>query len=640
MADEKQQSIEQAEISRHGRLRSRDVGFLTLCLAIGSLVGAGLTLLAFRALIHDSSPLTPTLVRRDAPSPKPTGYTGKTVASTDNGAPSPWKCIPPPPQFLLKDSRIASHPGVIAALSDIKSLMEANAKTNPNDAVSVSIVHASKGKIFDFHSGRIRTNESATASPARVDGDSIYRIASISKMFVALETLVLGKQARLRKFIPEISFESRLQEIMPEFRLPVGFENDAAEITLAQLGSHTAGLARDVGDYLINDLHDIKFPPASDGMNVFDIYPAVRTDEEFLKQIAERPLIWKVGETPSYSNTGFDLFGMALTRYRQKMYGNNENFNDMMKKDIFEPVGMKHSFSGAIPAHLRRHITTPTGSSDVDKVFPLNNNPAGGIFSSSNDLAALLYKVIISTNPLLVSPGQRQSWLKSQFQMTDGLTSVGIPWETHKAVMPDYSTYNIYTKGGGLPSQFSLISTLPEFGYGIVALTSIGITDKEFYDGKSYTNPTTLSLEMHNILAPAVWKAYNDILVEDYVGKYASKDGSAHASIVFKEGMLVMESFVNKDIDLLYVADEVMWTEMGKTSRVFVGGGKLVPTGFEGQFRLSLLYTCVWAIADSLTTKDGWGVDKMVIKKDKTGRMAIDYRAIIGAPKLYKLDRK
>ncbi|EPS41918.1 hypothetical protein H072_4124 [Dactylellina haptotyla CBS 200.50] len=627
------------QVPSHRRLQRRDVVMATLRQTVATFVGMALAIVLVGPYANLAMPSTAqrwlagALVPTSSATHPEHTYAGLTLpTSNENAAEFVWKCVPPPPPFLLQDPRIVENPAVVSALASLQLVLRL--KTAPyNDAFAVSIVHASKGKIFEFHKGRVRTNESATDSPDLVDGDSIFRIASITKAFVVLEALILSRQARLRNFKPELTLGSRLQEVLPEFKLPAGFEDEEASITLADLGSHMAGLGRDIGELQLNSLNDIVFPPVN-GSDLFDDFPHNRTYDELLDLIADKDLIWQVGEVPSYSNTGFSLLGMAVVKYYNKLFGTSKDFTAILQEDIFTPLAMNHSFTGPIPPHLRKHVTVPNAKNFVDKVFAPAHDPAGGIFSSPNDLSSLLHKVLLSQIPKLISPSQRLTWLRAHHQFTDGLSSVGIPWETYRAIMPDYSTHNLYFKGGGLPSQVSQISTFPDYGYGVIALTSIGLSDDELHKGGNFSDPGSLSFEIHNILAPAIWAAYNEILIADYVGIYVSGDG--FAKVVFKEGMLVIDQFFAKGVDVLLKWDEMIWTEVGKRRRLYDTGAKLIGTAFDGQFRTTLMHGCAWTGFDAMTTKGGWGFDKIVIKKDEAGKTALFYEPMNNA-KLYKV---
>ncbi|KAF3220483.1 hypothetical protein TWF191_007384 [Orbilia oligospora] len=473
------------------------------------------------------------------------------------------------------------HPAIKFALAQLELTLKADTFSS-KEAISISIVHSAKGKIYEFHQGRKRLNESAYASPAKVDGNSIHRIASISKVFAVLETLLLSRQARLEKFVPEITLESRLQDVLPEFKLPQEFKEEEADITLGQLGSHRAGIGRDMGELVFNSPRDILWPPVPGQDTFFERYYQHNTSsQELISTVSKNDLIWQVGQTPSWP----------------------------------------------IPESLRKDIVTPNSRNMVDLIIPAVHDPAGGIFSTTNDLAKLIHKVLLSRSPLLISNSQRLDWLRSVHYNTDAITSVGVPWESYRAIMPDYAAYNIYFKGGGLPGQYSQISAFPEFGYGVAVLTSVGSTDSELFAGATTTDPLGLSFKVHNTLAPAIWKAYNSIVTEDYAGTYTSPNGIAR--IVFENGFLTLKELKIDGVDVLLKADQLIWRQGGRQVSIFGNGAGLIGTGFAGKFRATALFACIWSAFDIVTTKSGWGLDLVVFKK-VNGKMTLFYEPMKG----------
>ncbi|EGX51800.1 hypothetical protein AOL_s00043g819 [Orbilia oligospora ATCC 24927] len=608
------------KIEGRKRMKSNLI-FNACCTIVGFSVGVLITVYTTKtsALFSES-----TFLKRQVSE----NYEGKTILASGNpSAANPKrKCAPPPPQFLLEDPRIMDHDAVKQALAHIDSILKSTLNAT-KDAVSLSIVHSAKGKGYEFHKGRKRLNESGPLEI--INGDSIHRVLSVTKLFTVLEALVLGRQAQVKRFLPELTLESRLQDVLPEFSLGSTFK-DAGDITLGELGGHRSGLSREVGKMILTSFNDVTWPPIP-GRNVLG-HGQIRNDtsiQEYLKMISKRDLVWQVGETPSYSNTGFNLLGLATERYRQRLTKERKRWDEMMKDDIFNPLGMDHTFAGPIPEHLRKDIITPNASNMVDLVLPHVTDPAAGMFSTSNDLSKLLHKVLLSSNPLLISNSQRHTWLKSIHQNTDGMTSVGIPWESYRAMMPDYGTYNIHFKLGSHPAHQNQISVFPEFGYGVVALVSVGSTDEELTKGAAKADPLAMSFDIHNTLAPAIWKAYNSILISDYVGTYTSKDGIDIARIVWENDLLVIKELKIKGVDMLLKADHLLWALGGPQFKVFEGGIKLTGTGYLGNFRGAALNVCAWDNFDIVTTKTGWGVDLFVIKK-LNGKMTFLYEPLQG----------
>lgn len=64
------------------------------------------------------------------------------------------------------------------------------------DSISVALVTPA-GTLWQGGYGVLRANETGDAEKGTVDGDSIYRIASISKAFTVLETLILRERGAL-----------------------------------------------------------------------------------------------------------------------------------------------------------------------------------------------------------------------------------------------------------------------------------------------------------------------------------------------------------------------------------------------------------------------------------------------------------
>ena len=68
------------------------------------------------------------------------------------------------------------------------------------DSIAVSVVTAA-GTLYEAGFGVLRANETCNEEPTPVDGESIYRLASISKMFTVLETLILRERGVLNWYV-------------------------------------------------------------------------------------------------------------------------------------------------------------------------------------------------------------------------------------------------------------------------------------------------------------------------------------------------------------------------------------------------------------------------------------------------------
>ncbi|KAI9753848.1 MAG: hypothetical protein M4579_004976 [Chaenotheca gracillima] len=606
------------------------------------------------------------LYHRSERSVEPKGLTG---AAKVEG------CVPHVPSSLLSEEACLSHPAVEEALSTLDSRLK-DLLSGSRDALSLAVVHGSVGEVFGFHHGLTRLNESAgnTATPSAaggrpIDGDSIFRIASVTKTFVVLEEMILSEQSRQQDRIPRLTLETPLKDVLPDFGLPKAFAEEERRITLGMLGSHRAGLVRDLILSTIKDIRNITFPPklggeinlglndlsgssqhilkfpASSGdlpmKGIFqgssggseDVSPE-RTEKEYLEDLKNTGLIFKAGEMTSYSNTGFNLLGFALEAYNRNLTGKSASFRDLVTTDITNPLKMGHTFFGPIPDELLEFVTVPGVDNFVDYDEGPTEDPAGGMFSSSKDLTKFLHQVLLSPEPLLINAPQREVWLRPSYILPDGKTSIGIPWEiTTLKDVPNAPTYQIYAKGGMLPGHYSSISTIPELGYGVVALIALGCSQAELEKGDcNETKVADVQRISHEILAPAFLKAYQDTMIERYAGAWTSNSSTTDSSsardtavIEFHDGYLWLKKLETADgTDLLLSMDILLWLAVGKKPRLFDQGAKMWPTGFEGVFRSTVPAGCSWGLFDLFHSNSGAGVDKLTFEKDPgTGELEL-----------------
>ncbi|MCC7392257.1 beta-lactamase family protein [Candidatus Sumerlaeota bacterium] len=165
-----------------------------------------------------------------------------------------------------------------------------------------SVLVIDRGKvIFEKSYGVANLEDNIPATP-----ETNYRIASVSKQFTAMATLILVDKGR-------ISLDDSIRKFLPE--LP-----DYAElITVRHLLNHTSGIK----DY--EDLYDKNITT-----------PLL--DADVLKLLAAQSAgDFKPGEKYSYSNSGYALLALIVERVSGKRYA------QFLHDEIFVPVGMTNS---------------------------------------------------------------------------------------------------------------------------------------------------------------------------------------------------------------------------------------------------------------------------------------------------------
>ena len=176
-----------------------------------------------------------------------------------------------------------------------------------------------------------------------VSPDDVFRIASISKTFVATLAMTLVQDGLLE-----------LDEPPPETR---------TDATLRQLLSHQGALA-------------CEWPSPIDGFGA---------DGDALLRLADSEpgrLPFAPGELFSYSNVGYWLVGAAIGRACET------TFEDAMHARVLEPLGLESTGYDAehpVPGHNQ---VVPGGDEHerVEDNYPRVRRPSGGLWSSVDDL--------------------------------------------------------------------------------------------------------------------------------------------------------------------------------------------------------------------------------------------------------------
>jgi CubicO group peptidase (beta-lactamase class C family) len=183
---------------------------------------------------------------------------------------------------------------------------------------------------------------------------SMFRLASISKLFTWISVMQLAEQGKL-DIDADVNKYLDFQ-IAPAFGKPIALRN---------LMTHTGGFEEEIRDILLTD-------------------PKMATPlREFL--IQNQPhRIFPPGEVPAYSNYGVGLAGYVVQRV------SGEPFEQYVAEHIFQPLGMKHSsFKQPLAEDLapfpsdgyRNNTEKPAVGFEI-----FNPAPAGGVSSTASDM--------------------------------------------------------------------------------------------------------------------------------------------------------------------------------------------------------------------------------------------------------------
>lgn len=110
----------------------------------------------------------------------------------------PWDpptCPAPKPNIFGYHPPRPSNDQIVKVSKSLDEWLTKTMAQNPIDSLSVAVVTAA-GPIFEKGYGILRANESVEGQNP-VDKNSVYRIASTSKIFTVLETLILSERGIL-----------------------------------------------------------------------------------------------------------------------------------------------------------------------------------------------------------------------------------------------------------------------------------------------------------------------------------------------------------------------------------------------------------------------------------------------------------
>ncbi|KAI4167473.1 MAG: hypothetical protein LQ343_007186 [Gyalolechia ehrenbergii] len=473
----------------------------------------------------------------------------------------------PAPKDLTSDSSQVS-----SAWQDVASSIETHL-----DDKSADLTGASGLKNLTFSVGMFSTHDASAAGSLQyhhtsaevanstigvteVDGSSVYRVASITKLvtaFAGMLELDDGDWNRpITDFVPSLA---AFAQSMPGEDDPVNTVQ-WDKVTLAALGSHLAGSPRDVipydpSDHMYidpnpvetyglpnSDLSDpIAFPPSvndSDG-----IFPA----DEYAKGAQARPPTFLPWTSPQYTDIGFMMLGLAIANIT------NKSVHDVYRDSVFTPLNMTSSSSLPPPDNTtwKNHVIPGdvVNGGLTPEQAPEITIPSGGVFSTTNDLAKWGIAMLNST---LLPPDQTRKWMRLVSHTGHLQYAVGRPWEIYRYTHPTTGIVtDIYTKSGDSGAYGGYMVLLPDFDAGFSVLGTSSLVER------SAVTPILADIITETML-PALLAQAEVEVEQNFVGTYTSTIEGLNTTLTLSlnktEGAkpgLVISKFISNGTDVL-----------------------------------------------------------------------------------------
>jgi len=380
--------------------------------------------------------------------------------------------------------------------------------------------------------------------------DTMYGIASVSKMVTAVAVMQLVDQGKINLDTPVVQY-------IPEFTMK---DERYKQITPRMLLNHSSGLNgssfRNAGLLEDNDTY---------------------AHDTLLKQLAEQTLKANPGAYSVYCNDGFTLAEILVEHV------SGMDFTSYLHRYITEPLGMANTKTplDVLNTAKMAGLYYPTYAGQAPNQT-LNTIGSGGIYSTAEDLAR--FSQIFTGGAEQVLSGQSVAAMAQDEYKTplwpddaDNSLEYGLGWDSVN--LYPFSEYGMkaLTKGGDTAFYHSSLVVLPEQNIAAAVVTSGGSS----MNNQLLANEILLqALKEKGIIAEfKPEKSYGTPVKADmpksmlqYSGIYGSFDGTMNIDIT-EDGIMSVTSermFYNSEDTYKYSEDGTFRSVDGNTMTSFV----------------------------------------------------------------------
>lgn len=372
------------------------------------------------------------------------------------------------------------------------------------------------------------------AAARRPDADTLYRIASNTKVFTAIGIMQLRDEGRLR-------LDDPLVVHIPEFAAVTNPFGSVEDVTIRRLLTHESGLQ---GEHPFTDL----------------ARPAELRREQVLAALDGVRVAIPPSSASKYSNLGFDLLGEVVARL------NGGDYEDVLQRRVLGPLGMAATTcrpTGDLEDHcavgygVREHSDVLRPARVLD---PQLMPGCGMLWSTVGDLARFLAFAMTAdrwsdaSHPVL-SPRSLAEMQDCRILAGDSPPALqGLAWYSEAA--PDGCSW--LGHAGGVPGFISRTLFRPEDGAGVIVLLN-GVADADKL-AMGLAMLAAGALRGRPEPEPSAPPAAPPLEVERLLGPY--QDDDDHSNVVrveWRDGQLTLVGERDADV-LVATGDALVWT--------------------------------------------------------------------------------
>jgi serine-type D-Ala-D-Ala carboxypeptidase/endopeptidase len=329
------------------------------------------------------------------------------------------------------------------AFAEDKELTEATQFTGTVMFLSADLPGFIFGAVRNGETAFAGFGETADGSGTEPDENSIFRIASVSKVFcgTALGSLAIEGKVKLT--------DPLQAHVDAGLTVP---EKDGRAIRLIDLVTQASGMPREVSR---------PDAPPDDPFST-------NTKEAQFAELQKDPFLFAPGTSAYYSNYGYDLLGVALAHASGKPYA------DLLKERLLDPLGMKDTTFNP-PAEAKDRLMQGhnfDGSPMPNVPTSVGIECAGGLHTTGADMLRFIkWNLDASANDM----SELRLMTQAALLYRDGLNSVvgiddaspmgamGLGWVIS---LPEGNRPLILEKTGGLQGFFVYVAIAPTRGVG------------------------------------------------------------------------------------------------------------------------------------------------------------------------------
>ncbi len=346
--------------------------------------------------------------------------------------------------------KLLAHSDVAASLRVFDRWVELMLENRNEPGLAIGIVHDQK-LIWSKGYGYADIEKEVP-----IDSATLFRIASITKLFTSTAIMQLRDAGQLR-------LDDPVDKYLPWFKLDGG-NNETPEVLVWNLLTHTSGLPRDI-------------PGTNWDQESIPNRKAVIGSFEILEQVFPTAKHWK------YSNLGFVSAGEIIAEIT------GATWEEYVQENILDQLGMRDSTPSPdidMPGLAIGYTQTPEGQPHAKARF-LNRDAAAGagnIASSIRDMAkfiALQFQTDDGDEPNVLRPPTLREMHRVQWLGPEWRSAWGLGFWIRRV-----GSETRVGHGGRLAGYSSALEFIPDKEIGVVVLQNVSDGSPELYMEKAF----------------------------------------------------------------------------------------------------------------------------------------------------------